>query len=151
VTKKEADAVLRMTADKLVNFDLVDSALVPNLQTQRDDAIKRIGDYDANAAQVKADHDKSLKDAAEKAKADQDDLARRMFNDHAAALAAIQAQLDTVAAQHEIEKKKASDAQALVDAMGGTPLGQQLNRQAQKDELAKRIADAQSQLAKMDE
>lgn len=136
MTKDEANAVLKMDAGTLVNFDLVDSALLGNLRQQ----VQSHGDYTVTLADVK----KAEVDAANKANADalaakdaeHQAAVAKLATDHAAALAALQEQLDETEAECKASLARVEQLQVYDTAF------QAEQKQRQRDALVKAKADA---------
>jgi hypothetical protein len=122
MTKDEATAVLKMTAENLVHFDLVDSALLPNLRAQRDDSLARIAKAEADLAGALA-----AKDAETAKQIDEKDAAC------AAALAAKDAEL--------------AEMRACVEAVLTLPEARAVATDRRRAELLKIKAEHEAQAA----
>lgn len=161
MTRKELDEIVAgLTEERLALLSFIETTAREAMVQQDNDADARIETY---TAPLTLDPDGSpIKDekgnyvggklaVAEKVHAD---AIAKKDADHEKAIkeAANKAATELAAAKAETAARDATIAtqQALIDAMGGTPMGQQLAKDRERDRLLKAKADAEAALAKLD-
>lgn len=143
-----------MTPDEFMAQQKGDAlAYAQNLVTQRDDALARIAAFDAKYSALEEKRTADLADlqeqqAAQIAQMQQDQAAALAKKDDDAAAAtealniAHSLALVKIAVERDGFKDELTAAKTLIDAMGGTAVGQQLAHDKKRADAVKRKADA---------
>ena len=168
ITRKDLQALLGKGDGELNNVQVVSNHMLENLAAQRDETLARIEAMNQALADLQDQHGKELGEAQTRVQAlsqGQADLRAQ----HARELQALQVQhagelkaLEDLQVQHAGELKalqdavaahqqRLSEAQAIIEAMGGTERGRKVLAQRKKDQLAQQIAELQRQAKELEQ